>query len=350
MAKSLTNSSLNRQNILNNKYALQEIQKAVGIQGIVFENEFKFLKSQLAGFFEIDERTIERYLAKHEQELKQNGYMIIKGKRLSEFKLAINKYSASDIDVGSKNFGRDIDVLTKTTILGIFNFKSFLNLAMLLVESKKARLLRTAMLDIVIDTINQRTQGKTKYINQRDEDFIESYFLEEIYRKEFTDALDKYVDMGTFKYPIYTDKIYVSIFKEKATEYRNILKLERKDKVKETFYSEVLDLIASYEYGFAKELEKAFNAFGRKLTTFETDGIFSIFEKQALWKPLIEKARNKMASRDLAFRDALHLKLEKYISPVKAEDYERFIGEKSKELEERLTEAKDVFKRLKERE
>lgn len=129
MAKSLTNSSLNRQNILNNKYALQEIQKAVGIQGIVFENEFKFLKSQLAGFFEIDERTIERYLAKHEQELKQNGYMIIKGKRLSEFKLAINKYSASDIDVGSKNFGRDIDVLTKTTILGIFNFKSFLNLA-----------------------------------------------------------------------------------------------------------------------------------------------------------------------------------------------------------------------------
>lgn len=65
---------------------------------------------------------------------------------------------------------------------------------------------------------------------------------------------------------------------------------------------------------------------------------------------MVEKACNKMASRDLAFREALHLKLEKYISPVKAEDYERFIGEKSKELEERLKEAKDVFKRLKKRE
>jgi len=350
MAKSLTNSSLDRQNILNNKYALQEIQKAVGIQGIIFENEFKFLKSQLAGFFEIDERTIKRYLVKNEQELKQNGYEIIKGKRLKEFKLAVKKIYVRDIDVPNINSVTDIDVLTKTPSLGIFNFKSFLNLAMLLVESKKARLLRTAMLDIVIDTINQRTKGKTKYINQRDEDFIESYFIEENYRKEFVDALHEYIDMGVFKYPIYTDKIYVSIFKEKSTEYRKILKLERKDRIRETFYSEVLDLIASYEYGFAKELEIAFNKFGRKLTAFETDKIFSVFEKQALWKPLIEKARNKMASRDLAFRDALHLKLEKYISPVKAEDYERFIGEKSKELEERLKEAKDVFKRLKERE
>ena len=282
MAKSLTNSSLDRQNILNNKYALQEIQKAAGIQGIVFENEFKFLKSQLADFFEIDERTIKRYLVKYEQELKQNGYEILKGKRLKEFKLAVKEIYVRDIDVPTKNFGRNIDVITKTTILGIFNFKSFLNLAMLLVESKKARLLRTAMLDIVIDTINQRTKGKTKYINQRDEDFIETYFIEENYRKNFTNALHEYVDMGVFKYPIYTDKIYVSIFKEKSTEYRKILKLERKEKIKETFYSEVLDLIASYEYGFAKELEIAFNKFGRKLTAFETDKIFSVFEKQAL--------------------------------------------------------------------
>ena len=92
---------------------------------------------------------------------------------------------------------------------------------MLLVESKKAKLLRTAILDIVIDTINQRTKGKTKYINQRDEDFIESYFIEENYRKEFIDALHEYVDMGVFKYPIYTDKIYGSIFKKNQ---QNIVK------------------------------------------------------------------------------------------------------------------------------
>ena len=57
-----------------------------------------------------------------------------------------------------------------------------------------------------------------------------------------------------------------------------------------------------------------------------------------------------MASRDLAFRDALHLQLKEYITPLKAEDFERFLGEKSKELAERLEETKDVFKRLKERE
>jgi len=64
---------------------------------------------------------------------------------------------------------------------------------------------------------------------------------------------------------------------------------------------------------------------------------------------LIEKARNKMASRDLAFRDALHAQLKGYITPLNADDFERFLGEKSKELVERLEEAKDVMKRLKER-
>ena len=51
-------------------------------------------------------------------------------------------------------------------------FRAFLNIAMLITESERARLLRQTILDIVIDTINQRTGGATKYINQRDEDFI----------------------------------------------------------------------------------------------------------------------------------------------------------------------------------
>ena len=57
-----------------------------------------------------------------------------------------------------------------------------------------------------------------------------------------------------------------------------------------------------------------------------------------------------MASRDLAFRDAFHHQLTEYISPLKADEFEKFIGEKSMELEQRLLEAKDVMKRLKERE
>ena len=113
-------------------------------------------------------------------------------------------------------------------------------------ESECAGLLRKAILDIVIDTINQRTGGGTKYINQRDEDFIQSAFIEENYRKRFTNALKDCVDMGHFKYALYTDKIYVSIFREKAREYRQVLKLDNRTRTRDTFYSEVLDLIAAY--------------------------------------------------------------------------------------------------------
>jgi hypothetical protein len=146
---------------------------------------------------------------------------------------------------------------------------------MLIAESEKARVLRQVMLDIVIDTINSRTGGGTKYINQRDEDFLLSYFKEEDYRKQFTDALRDCVDMGNFKYPMYTDKIYVSIFKENAREYRKILQLNEKEKVRDTFYSEILDLIASYECGFADQLQQKLQQKGRKISFFEVDVLFT---------------------------------------------------------------------------
>lgn len=339
MAKDLTNSSLERQNILNNPYAIQEIEKATNLQGVRFEDGVRFVKEQVADFFGIDIRTVERYLEAYGDELELNGYEVLKGKKLQAFREAISAQFVTDIDVGSK-----------VRNLGIFDFRSLLNIAMLLTESETARVLRQTILDVVIDTINQRTGGGTKYINQRDEDFIQASFAEENYRKEFTNALRDFVDMGTFKYPLYTDKIYLSIFRENAKEYRKILKLHEKDNVRDTFYSEILDLIASFEFGFAKLIEESAKRKGSQLTSYETDHLYKEFESQAHWKPLIERARNKMASRDLAFRDALHQQLEEYITPVQKMDFERFLGEKSKELAERLEEAKDVFKRLKERE
>lgn len=338
MKKDLTTSELDRQNILNNPYALSEIEKAAGIHGIPFEGSTVVLKNQVADFFEVTPRTIDNYLERHNEELERNGYEVLRGKRLKEIKLAIKE-----------TFGDEMNFVTKTTVLGVFDFRAFLNLGMLMRESERAGLLRKAILDIAIDTINQRTGGGTKYINQRDEDFIQSAFIEENYRRQFTDALRDCVDMGNFKYAIYTDKIYISIFKEKAQEYRKVLKLEQKENLRDTFYSEILDLIAAYECGFADALQESTKKEGRKLDTWEVDALFAQFEKQAHWKPLIEKARNKMASRDLAFRDALHLQLQDYITPLQRDEFERFLGEKSKELSERLEDAKDVMKRLKER-
>jgi len=341
MSKDLTNSAVDRQNILNNPYALAEIEKAAGVQGIPFEGKTVVLKEQVAAFFEVTTRTIENYLEQNAEELSKNGYEVLKGNRLKLLKEAIQ-----GLDVPEADFGN----IAKTPQLGIFDFRAFLNLAMLVSESERAKLLRQAILDIVIDTINSRTGGGTKYINQRDEDFLHSAFAGENYRKQFTDALRDCVAMGNFKYAVYTDKIYVSIFREKAHEYRKILKLESKENVRETFYAEVLDLIAAYECGFGEMLQRKSDELDGQLTPLEVDALFKTFEAQAHWKPLIEKARLKMASRDLAFRDALHLQLKEYVAPVQREDYERFLGEKSRELSERLEEAKDVMKRLKERE
>ncbi len=336
--RDLTISAIDRQNILNNPYALQEIEKAAHIRGVLFEGQTVVLKEQVAAFFAVTPRTVDNYIEKNGDELRKNGYGVIRGKRLKEFKLAF-----------SEQFGNETDFVTKTTVLGIFDFRAFLNMAMLMKEGDSARLLRQAMLDIMIDTINQRTGGGTKYINQRDEEFVTSYFQEENYRKEFTDALRDCVDMGNLKYALYTNKIYKSIFRENAQEYRKILKLSKTEKVRETFYSEILDLISSYEYGFGEEIRAAFEKKGRLLSSWEIDDLFSAFEALPLWKPMIEKVRNKMASRDLAFRDALHHQLEEYVTPVQREDFERFLGVKSKELAERLEDAKDVMKRLKER-
>ena len=341
MNKDLTTSEIDRQNILNNPYALSEIEKAAGIHGIPFEGKTVVLKEQVATFFGVTLRTVENYLERNAEELARNGYEVIKGKRLKAIKLEIQGMDLPETDFGN---------ISKAPQLGILGFRAFLNLAMLMTESHRAGLVRQMILDIAIDTINQRTGGGTKYINQRDEDFIHSSFIEDNYRKQFTDALRDCVEMGNFKYAVYTDKIYVSIFREKSKEYRNILRLEAKENVRETFYSEILDLIASYECGIAEELRKLFVLKKRKLWASEVDCLFQDFESLPHWKPLLEKARNKMASRDLAFRDALHLQLKEYVTPLQREDFERFLGEKSKELVDRLEEAKDVMKRLKERE
>ena len=171
---------------------------------------------------------------------------------------------------------------------------------------------------------------------------------EENYRREFTDALRDYVDMGKAKYGLYTDKIYQSIFKEKAKEYRQILKLSEKERIRDTFYSEILTLISSYECGLASMIKEQSEQLGRKLNNWELSDLFDAFEMLPMWKPLIISARTKMASRDMALRDAFHYQLEEYIKPLDKFEYEKFLGEAGNELEHLMAENQAVLKRLKE--
>lgn len=342
MANDLTISQIDRQNILNNDLAIREVQNQTGLQGIIFEDKLCFTKFMTATYFDVDVRTVERYVSENVEEISINGYEILKGKRLKEFLDCVISQDVPDINVGN--------ISNRTPQIAIFGFKAFLNMAMLLTESENAKILRKIMLDIVIDFVNQRTGGSTKYINQRDQDFISAFLQEENYRREFTDAIRDYVDMGNSKYAIYTDKIYQSIFKEKATEYKKILRLTEKDRMRDTLYSEVLDLISSYECGLAAMMKEQSEQLGRKLNNWEMTDLFTAFETLPLWKPLIVRARTKMASRDMALRDAFHFQLEEYIKPLEPEEYERFLGVAGDELEKLMKENQDVLLRLKERE
>ena len=337
MAKDLTESLHDRQNILNNRYALQKAEQYLALGGIKFDGETVFTKQQVIELFDISDATVERYLSSHGDELKANGYTLLRGRDLKKFK---------EIAVGAL-----ISEGTKTTVLGVFSFRAILNLGMLLTDGDRARELRSRVLDIVIDVMAERAGGHTKHINQRDEDYLLSAFQEENYRKQFTDALDKFVDGNKWKYSRFTNLIYKSIFHENATEYKKILKLAAKEKIRETMYSEVLNLIASFESGIAHELEQASISKGRRLTQKEAGLLFESFEQHPLFRPLILDVRTKMASRDLCFRDALHEKLEAYIQSVPEADFERFLGEKSQSLEERLSDPETlaVLKRLKDR-
>jgi hypothetical protein len=347
--KDLESSSIDRKNILNNNEAIQSIYQNIGFIGVLFDGKYRFTKQQVASYYEVDVRTIERVLDEHKQEIEDSGYEVFTGIKLKQLKDA---FDDTDMNVGIITEDGDNELIpSKSNRAGILTFKAFLNIGMLLSGSEKAKLLRSAMLDIVIDVLNKKIGGNTKYINQREEEFLPSAIREHNYRKEFTNALDFYVKDNQFKYAQLTDKIYKSIFKEDAKEYRQVLKLNTKDSVRSTMYSEVLDLIASYENGFADFLKKRFELKNEKLSLSEAHLIFNEFAEitSAIYTPLREKARGLMASRDMAFRDALHEKLKDYVQEVSSDDFEKFLGERSKTLEQRLEDNKDVFKRLKDR-
>jgi len=82
----------------------------------------------IAAFFDVTERTIDNYIEKYGEELRQNGYEMLRGKRLKELKLKITPDGVNETDF----------VNTKAPNIGIFDFRVFLNLSMLIVGSERA--------------------------------------------------------------------------------------------------------------------------------------------------------------------------------------------------------------------
>lgn len=114
----LTVSNIERQNALNNRYAVDALQESLGLTGMLFEGEYRFTKKMVVDFYEVDLSTIDRYLSQYADEPKHNGYVLSKGKK---FKL---------------QFAYVINEASKTTQFGLFNFRAILNIGMLLTESE----------------------------------------------------------------------------------------------------------------------------------------------------------------------------------------------------------------------
>ena len=335
--KDLTLSQIERQNVLNNRFAIDKIQEHLGLEAMYFNEQYWLTKKMVADFYEIEERTIERYIAQNEKELSHNGYFLCKGKILKEFKL---------------QFAHVINVGSKTTQLGLFNFRAFLNIGMLLTESERAKELRSLILDIVIATINEKVGGGTKFVNRRDINYIPAAITEENYRKTLTSAINQYVQgHQTYKYAQVTDLIYKAVFKENAKEYREILCLDSKDNVRHTLYAEVLLVISSFENGVGATIQERYKQNGEvKLTVEEVEQIVVELAEHPMQKPYLNDARTKMASRDFSFRDAYHSNIGEYLKAVTPEEYERFIGDQSVDFDHILENNKDVLKRLKQAE
>lgn len=331
--KDLTTSTIERQNILNNRFAIETIQEKLAIEGMLFEGEYRYTKKMVADFYGVEERTIERYLETHSDELKHNGYILCKGKLLKEFKL----HFAPVINIGSK-----------TTQLGLFNFRSFLNIGMLLTDSEQAKRMRSFILDIVITTINEKTGGGTKFINRRDINYLPAAIQEDNYRRVLTSSVKNYVSgHQTYKYAQVTDLIYKAVFKENAKEYKEILKLDTKDSVRHTLYSEVLLVLSSFENGVGVAIKEAYEKTGILLTMNDVEAIVNQLLEHPMQKPYLNDARSKMASRDFSFRDVFHSNIAEYLSAVTPEEFERFIGDQSVDFDMILEGNKDVLERLK---
>lgn len=323
---------INRQNILNNDLALEKIEEIYNFRQSYFTNQ------QVANFFDISIPTLERTISEHRVELERNDFSVLSGKKLNDF-----REQHPEVFETINNDG------LKVRNIAISSIRTVLNLSMLLKTSSVAQELRSKILDVTVEVLQEKTKGNVKYINQRDNSFLEQSYREKTERKQFTNALNNYVDMNAYKYAYFTDEIYKAIFKEQAKDYKKLLDLKARENVRDTLYSEVLVLIASFEAGLAYEIEIKHNELDRKLTQVETKQILDKFSSHPLQKPLIDNARTKMASRDYGFRSVVHSNISDYINPMNKDDFEKFLGEKSKSLQEQITENIDVFKRLKDK-
>ena len=95
-------------------------------------------------------------------------------------------------------------------------------------------------------------------------------------------------------------------------------------------------MILRAENAVAHRMEKLYEEEERKLALSEVQRIINEIAQDPMQEPYIYEARQKMASRDNAFRQVTHEELLGYMKALDPEEFDRFIGEHSIDISKLL--------------
>ena len=73
MAKDLTVSPIERQNILNNRMAIPRIQERLNVEAYQFEGKYYLTKQMVADFYEVTTTVINTLYIRHKEEIDTDG-------------------------------------------------------------------------------------------------------------------------------------------------------------------------------------------------------------------------------------------------------------------------------------
>lgn len=162
-----------REDILNNNRSLnimEEYKTITTIKNMEYETV-----DRVAKYFEVSKKTLESLISRHREELIKNGLISLKCNELKDnlatFNMEVTNYRGYFI-ADNRKFNNRSNIL--------INKRCFLNIAMLLTESKVAEEIRSKILDIVLNgTENIKT--KTIIDNSTEELFR---LFEESFKKD----------------------------------------------------------------------------------------------------------------------------------------------------------------------
>ena len=183
---------------------------------------------QVANYYEVTKKAIETVIKRNKDEIESDGYMVLKGEELKDFKNKICLLHGE---------GNKI-ISNKTQTFSILTKRAMLRIGMLLTTSEIAKQVRTHLLNCEEEV----SQEKQIWLAQREAGKID--------RKRMTTAIKNYIPDSPhkkFKYPQYTNLVYKILFNKDAKTMRKERGFTKNDALRDSFTGEELKLVDEAE-------------------------------------------------------------------------------------------------------